>query len=283
MRLRTNLLKEIAREVLGRIRVRPELDWASAKVPVDDEFPADDPSNTIYSFNIQGIQLEVPRSLLQPDIWRSLVYGSYEGSEIDALRYAIRPGDAVLEIGAGIGFISSFAKRELQASRIVAIEADPVLIPVIKHTHAVNGISAEVRNVVAAVTDGVVEFNRQPSFWASSIVDLPGSTKVRLPARSLQGLIEDVDPDVLVVDTEGAEGRLFEGLRLPRTLRHAVVEVHKQQIGSLQFPHASMRCRRLPWVTIQMGHPTRMSHSAESTDKAGAPTARPNLAPFWHT
>ena len=125
----------------------------------------------------------------------------------------------------------SFAKRELQASRIVAIEADPVLIPVIKHTHAVNGISAEVRNVVAAVTDGVVEFNRQPSFWASSIVDLPGSTKVRLPARSLQGLIEDVDPDVLVVDTEGAEGRLFEGLRLPRRLRHAVVEVHKQQIG----------------------------------------------------
>ena len=84
---------------------------------------------------------------------------------------------------------------------------------------------------MAAVTDGVVEFNRQPSFWASSIVDLPGSTKVRLPARSLQGLIEDVDPDVLVVDTEGAEGRLFEGLRLPRRLRHAVVEVHKQQIG----------------------------------------------------
>ena len=231
MRLRTNVLMEIAREVLGRIRVRPELDRASSNVPLDDEFPADDPSNTIYSFNIQGIQLEVPRLLLQSDVWRSLVHGYYERSEIDALRYAIRPGDTVLEIGAGIGFISSFAKRELHASRIVAIEADPILIPVIKRTHAVNGVSAEVRNVVAAVTDGVVEFNRQPSFWASSIVDLPGSTKVMLPACSLQGLLEEADPDVLVVDTEGAEGRLFDGLRLPERLRHAVVEVHKPLIG----------------------------------------------------
>ncbi len=169
--------------------------------------------------------------LLHSDIWRSFVQGYYERSEIDALRYAIRPGDTVLEIGAGIGFSSSFAKRELHASRIVAIEADPILIPVTKRTHEVSGICAEVWNVVAAVTDGVVEFNRQPSFWASSIVDLPGSTKVVLPARSLQGLLDEADPDVLVKDTEGAEGKLFDGLRLPGRLRHAVVEVHKPQIG----------------------------------------------------
>ena len=52
-----------------------------------------------------------------------------------------------------------------------------------------------------------------------------------LAARSLQGLLEEADPDVLAVDTEGAEGRLFEGLRLPERLRHAVVEVHKPLIG----------------------------------------------------
>ncbi len=47
----------------------------------------------------------------------------------------------------------------------------------------------------------------------------------------MQGLLEEADPDVLVVDTEGAEGRLFDGLRLPGRLRHVVVEVHKPQIG----------------------------------------------------
>jgi FkbM family methyltransferase len=208
-----------------------DIDWSVASPPAGLNFPENDPVSAIYSFTIRGIRLDVPRSILQPDVWHSLVHGYYEGSEIDSLLYAIRPGDRILEIGAGIGFISSFAVRELRAAHLIVVEAEPRLIPVIRRTHELNGVTADVRNAAVTATGGTVEFNRQPSFWASSLLDLPGGTMVRLPAQRLQALVEEAEPDVLIVDVEGGEGQLFEGFQPPPRLRHAVVEVHKPQAG----------------------------------------------------
>ncbi len=217
---------------IGRQQSDPtDIDWSAASPPAGPNFPENDPVRAIYSFTIRGIRMDVPRSILQPDVWHSLVHGYYEGSEIDSLLYAIRPGDRILEIGAGIGFISSFAARELHAAHLIVVEAEPRLIPVIRRTHELNGVTADVRNVAVTATGGSVEFNRQPSFWASSLLDLPGGTTVRLPAQRLQALVEEAEPDVLIVDVEGGEGQLFEAFQPPPRLRHAVVEVHKPQAG----------------------------------------------------
>jgi FkbM family methyltransferase len=209
----------------------PNIDWAAAGPPAGPDFPENDPVSAVYSFIIRGIRLDVPRFILQPDVWHSLVHGYYEGSEIDSLLYAVRPGDRILEIGAGIGFISSFAARELHAAHLIVVEAEPRLIPVIRRAHELNSVTADVRTAAVTATGGTVEFNRQPSFWASSLLDLPGGTKVRLPAQRLQALVEEADPDVLIVDVEGGEGQLFNGFQPTPRLRHAVVEVHKPQAG----------------------------------------------------
>ncbi len=210
---------------------RPHIDWTMVREAESAVFPEDAGRDAIFRFVVSDVRLEVPLRIMQPDLWRSLFHGYYETNEIAALQYAVSSGDTVLEIGAGIGFISCFVRTKLQAAHVIAVEADPDLIPIIAHTHEINGTAADILNFAVAAADGDVEFNRQPAFWASSLVGLPGGTPIRLRARALQDVLEEIDPDVLIVDTEGAEASMFQRFKPTPRLRHVVVEVHKPQIG----------------------------------------------------
>ncbi len=197
----------------------------------DPPFPENAPPDTVFRFTVNEIIIELPRALLAPDLWLALVRQYYEGSELSALRNVVQADDVVLEIGGGIGYISTHVLKCLGAGRVTIIEADPRLIPVIRRTHALNNVTADrVMNFVAARHDRTVTFNAQPSFWASSVVDLPGSRPVILPARDLQELVNDVKPDVLIVDIEGGERDIFDGLILDG-VRQLIVEVHQPRIG----------------------------------------------------
>ncbi len=133
------------------------------------------------AFNIHGVSLEIPKSILTPEILRAFAGGYYEGSEIGALRRVVRKGDVVLEIGAGIGFISTFLLTSLGAGRVVAVEANPDLLPTIHRTHQLNNVSATVIHGVAGRSNQPVMFYRQAAFWGSSVVPLPDSQLVSLP------------------------------------------------------------------------------------------------------
>ena len=117
----------------------------------------------------------------------------------------MRPNDTVAELGAGVGYISSHLLKNLGARHVVAIEADPRLIPVIHRTHELNGVAAVVMNAVTGRANEMVPFNEKESFWASSIVALPGSRNVILPGEDIQAFVEDVKPDVIVADIRGRE------------------------------------------------------------------------------
>jgi hypothetical protein len=53
------------------------------------------------------------------------------------------------------------------------------------------------------------------------LLDLLGGTTVRLPAQRLRALVEEADPDVLIVDVEGRGGATLQGFQPPPRLRHA--------------------------------------------------------------
>jgi FkbM family methyltransferase len=194
------------------------------------DFPTDLPGDAVLPFNLHGISLEIPRSILTPELWMAFEAGYYEGSEISALRQVVRPKDVVLEIGAGVGFISAFMLRTLGAASVCAVEASGELLPVIHRTHELNGVATTVLHGVASRSDGPTRFHQQAAFWASSVVPLPESRAVTLPGLDTARLIREVRPDVLVVDIEGGERDLFCGLDLPG-VRSVVVEVHQPQIG----------------------------------------------------
>jgi FkbM family methyltransferase len=198
---------------------------------VECPFPEDAALDTVFRFAVHELALEIPRALLAPDLWRALVHQYYEGSELAALQAVVRQNDTILEIGGGIGYISTHILKRFGGARVTILEADPRLIPIIHRTHALNSVVAdEVLNLVAARHDGTVTFNQQPSFWASSIVDLPGSRQLTLPACDLEAIVGKVKPDVLIVDIEGGERDLFDGLVLS-CVRQLIVEVHRPQIG----------------------------------------------------
>jgi FkbM family methyltransferase len=194
------------------------------------DFPKDLSGDAVLPFSLHGIALEIPRSILTPELWMAFAGGYYEGSEIAALRQMVRPNDVVLELGAGVGFISAFLFRSLGAASVCAVEANRDLLPVIRRTHEINGVSATVFHGVAARSDGLTRFHEQDAFWASSIVPLPNSRVATLPGIDIARLIREVRPNVLVVDIEGGELDLFCGLDLPG-VRSLVVEVHQPQIG----------------------------------------------------
>src|SRR5688572_7230772 len=60
-----------------------------------------------------------------------------------ALTAQVRPGDRVLDIGSGSGVWAVMAAR-LGARKVVAIEREPMLRPVIEGLVAENGVAAQV-------------------------------------------------------------------------------------------------------------------------------------------
>ena len=199
-------------------------------MPTIDDFPKDLPTDAVLPFGLHGVSLEIPKSILTPELWLAFEAGYYEGSEINALRRTIRSGDAVLEVGGGIGFISAFVMRALGAANVLVIEANETLIPTIHRTHELNGVSATVLTGVAGHRDGPVHFYNQAAFWAASVLPLPDSQVAMIPGIDLCRVIREMRPDVLVVDIEGGERDLFAGLDL-FGVRSLVFEVHQPQIG----------------------------------------------------
>jgi len=194
-------------------------------------------------FELQGVLLELPERLLQPDILEFILAGEYERTEGAAVRQAVRQGDTVLEFGAGVGLIGTLIARQ-GAARVVSLEADATLLPVARHTHALNGVVVELSQAMVGAVDGDAEFFRQPSFWASSALALPGGVPERMPKIGLHGLVSRLRPDVLIVDVEGGERDLFSQTDLPG-VREIIVEVHKPQIGLAGIAECLDRLRAL--------------------------------------
>ena len=193
-------------------------------------YPADAAPDALFRFEVAGVQLDVPRWLLQPEIWQALSNGTYETAEIAAIDTALRPGDVVLELGAGLGFISSWVKTRGDAARVVAIEADPRLMVVMALNHALNDAEVDARNGVVGAHDGATSFFLHREFWRSSPLELEDRTATTLPALSLGGLVADIQPHVIIADIEGGEASLFEAVPLDH-VRTLIIEVHQHLIG----------------------------------------------------
>lgn len=75
---------------------------------------------------------------------------------LEVLDQRLRPGDAILDVGAGSGILS-IAAAKLGASRVLAIDADPVAVAVARANVARNDLAALVRvqegDLLAGVRD----------------------------------------------------------------------------------------------------------------------------------
>jgi FkbM family methyltransferase len=181
-----------------------------------------------------GIKVPFVPAIITPRIERPMRNNRYEGGEAAALRRILRPGDRVLELGAGIGLLSTLSAMVAGVERIVAVEANPDLIPMIHETHRLNGVTTvDLRNGIAGAQDGAaVPFYVRGDFWSSSMepASRPYLREVSLPCFGICTLMADLNPTVIVCDIEGGEAGLFDTVDMSG-VRAVVMELHPKVYG----------------------------------------------------
>ncbi len=181
-----------------------------------------------------GVQIPFVTTIISTKIERPLRNSRYEARECAAVRRILKPGDRVLELGAGVGLLSAVAAMVPGIASVTAIEANPELIPLIRETHRLNGVSnVDLINGVAAAGPGPdVAFYLRPNFWSSSMEpdSRPYDRVVKLPMIDVPTLIADLRPTVIICDIEGGELGLFDTADLS-SVRAMVLEVHPKVYG----------------------------------------------------
>ncbi len=182
----------------------------------------------------QGVKIPLNPSMITPKIERSIRKNRYELDEVTGTPKFIDKEDRVIELGAGIGFISSFLATSLGVKNILCIEADPNLCEFIKEVHALNGLTtAEVRNCVGLNDkgdEGPIKFYVREQFWSSSLDDDDAYVKaIDVPALRLSNIIQEFKANTLIVDIEGGERDLFSPLDLTG-IDKVFLEIHTRKI-----------------------------------------------------
>ncbi|MDE4133620.1 FkbM family methyltransferase [Phaeobacter sp. QD34_3] len=181
------------------------------------------------------MQFPLDKAVLPPRVRKLLRTGAYEAKEAEAAQKLIRKGDVVMELGGGIGFMSTLVATKTPARAVHAFEANPALIPYIRRVHALNGAkTAQVTHAVLSDGDGTAPFYVRPNFLASSLTpmaeDGPEVQKLDVPMRDMNQVMADLKPTVLICDIEGAEVDVLPKLDLS-SLRAVLIETHPQWIG----------------------------------------------------
>ena len=192
------------------------------------------------SFTLNGVTLDIPEAALSDTLILSFSTKRYEHSEANALNRHLQPGDRVLELGAGAGYLGVLAARIVGAEAVMGVEGRPDMAEAARANLARNGMEAATLLWGAAVSDSFVgdhiTFLVRKAFWASARVDdttaisAPASRQVDVPALRIGDLIAQHRPTVLVVDIEGGEIDLFDR-PLPKTIRLLVLEIHAKAYG----------------------------------------------------
>lgn len=182
-------------------------------------------------FEIEGLRIEVPDAHLNERITAKLASGGYEALEARAALMRLRPGQRVLELGSGIGFIACLCARVAGAENVTTVEANPDLLPVIAGNLARNGFGAVtvLHGAVSGMEGGAgpLVFDAARSFWAGHIADEASKAErvVEVPDLGLGALMAQARPGLVIMDIEGAEAHLFEA-PWPAHVKAVMMELH---------------------------------------------------------
>jgi len=160
-----------------------------------------------------------------------LYKNTYEDGERALLKAVLKPGDRVLEIGGGIGFVGLLATRLAGPGSTVSYEANPKLEPVIRANYALNAAAPELR-MRAITPDGKpVTFHQSDNVVSSSLYARAETQhQITVESDALDAALAELKPTVIVMDVEGAEVDLFAGVSLAG-VRAMVVELHPHIVG----------------------------------------------------
>lgn len=160
----------------------------------------------------------------------------YEAKEAQCILRLVRDEDTVIELGAGIGFMSTLVATKRNINNVFAFEANPALIPYIQSVHAANDLTnAHVTHGILGKRNGSTKFYVRKNLLSSSMETLEGdtpdnTTEVKVDVLNASHVFKEINPTILIADIEGAEAQLLPHIDLTN-LRGAMIELHPQHIG----------------------------------------------------
>jgi len=180
---------------------------------------------------LDGVRVNTGRGKL-PGLARNLIYkGTYEAPERQLVLEALSPGNRVLEIGTGIGFISLLCARLVGERNVLSYEANPDLKAVIQSNYELNGLRPHLEMKAVTIDGDPVDFYQNGNIISSSLISRDLETKkIKVESDAIAEVVSRHDPDVIIMDVEGAEVELLPAADL-RNVNTVIVEFHPHIVG----------------------------------------------------
>ncbi len=169
-----------------------------------------------------------------------MIKGVYEPVETDIFRNFLRPGMAVADIGANIGYYTILAAQRVESrGKVVALEPDP-------HNYSILQKNIEGRypwcmpiQTAVGTAAGTLTLYRDahnlgnPSIAAANVPDHAGTVEV--PVMTFDEVWEKFGDgrrlDVMKIDIQGAEGHLMAGATKTITAFHPTIFMELWPLG----------------------------------------------------
>lgn len=179
----------------------------------------------------RGVWLCLDHPVISPWMRQRMRKGDYEMVEADLVAATIEPGERILEVGGGMGFMAAFAARQAPDVHSVVYEANPGLVPVARDTMALNRVGFDFRNAMLGERSGTAEFHVHEAFWASSAAHRSDdSTSIEVAVHDVNAVLAEHEFTMLVMDIEGGEIDLVPAMDLD-TVTRVVIETHPSVTG----------------------------------------------------
>lgn len=184
----------------------------------------------------EGVRVP-PSPFLTKKLVHRINIGRYEHPERKLSDKLVRPGDRVIEMGAGLGFVGAYIAKQKAGVTLNSFEANPELIPYIKALYKMNKIEdrATVHNAILAPDADRIEsiqFHVNEAYQSSSVFEREGVEQetIDVAAEDWSRVRDSLSPDCLIIDIEGGELNFFKGAELDG-VRAMIVEFHPKHYG----------------------------------------------------
>jgi FkbM family methyltransferase len=178
---------------------------------------------------VQGVYLPFRKSIGFNTL-RWILNGQYEISEIEIVKKYLSKEDIVLEIGTGLGFVSTFCAKIIGDSNVYTFEANPLNVSVAAEVFKKNEVAPILKNALLGDKLGKQKFSVDVKSRLASSIHKSNIESTDVECLLLNEEIERIQPSFLVMDIEGAEYEVFKMMEF-QSIKKIQVEMHPTILG----------------------------------------------------
>ena len=170
--------------------------------------------------------------------------GVWEPVTLARFASELRPGDTVVDVGAGIGAYTLLASRLTgRDGRVIAFEPHPGLRELLRRNVVFEGAAhVTIRSEAVSDSSGSAWLRASPqTLGTSTVAEVP--TGIPIATATLDDFCsaEELEPDVLKIDVEGGEAAVLAGAqRVLADARALFLEIHEPQLARLEVDAAEL-------------------------------------------